>query len=444
MPLLLLTLLACTWQGASSRLGLVLPEDALPVDSAAVQDSGPAEDSAPPPPPDAPLEDIGAPPEAHVEEEAVPETGDLSGRIFNDDEVHTIDIYLDGPDYNALLTDPYTYVAADFTFDGMRMEDVGLRLKGKIGSFRTLRQKAAFKVDLNAFVPGRDLYGVNKFNLNNMAVDCSHMKEHLGYHTLASLGLPSLRAGWAWVRVNGEDYGLYNLLEHPDEDFLAQNYEDSTGNLYDGKYIWYGGWSYTLLDFNSSVHDLYPLEEGTDVGHADVHGVSAAIAVYGGTANYYSKMGGVVEWEQVLRYLAWEQWVGHNDGYSLNTNNNFLYFKADDGKMNFLPWDLDYSFLEDYQWGMNWASPRGLLAWYCMTDTTTCREAWKAQAQVLLDTVDTADQLAYLDQIQTLTSDYIDRDPRRECRITDVESGRAAIRAWVSNRPTYLRSFWGL
>jgi hypothetical protein len=79
-----------------------------------------------------------------------------------------------------------------------------------------------------------------------------------------------------------------------------------------------------------------------------------------------------------------------------------------------------------------------------MTDTTTCREAWKAQAQVLLDTVDTADQLAYLDQIQTLTSDYIDRDPRRECRITDVESGRAAIRAWVSNRPTYLRSFWGL
>ena len=67
-------------------------------------------------------------------------------------------------------------------------------------------------------------------------------------------------------------------------------------------------------------------------------------------------------WPEYHRELAVEQWVGHNDGYALNTNNYRPYFNPEDGLMQVLPWDLDYGFLNDSDWGMSWASPRGQLA----------------------------------------------------------------------------------
>ena len=443
MRSLLLLLLACD-AGPHNAGALDLPTE----DSAHPSDSRPPEDSDPPA--DSPAVetaepdtgDSAAPPV--VEVETVPSAEDPSAWIFSADTIHVIDIRLDEAAINGLTADPYTYVDGELEFDGDKITGVGVRLKGKIGSFRTLADKAAFKIDLDRELKGREYYGIKKFNLNNMSVDCSYMKEHLGYRVLADQGVPALRTGWAWVTVNGSDYGLYNLLEHPDGDFLRQNYEDPSGNLYDGKYVWYGGYSYTLLDFYTSVQDLYTLEEGTDVSHVDIHNVTAAIDASAGTSSYYSTLGAYVDWDQVLAYLAWEQWVGHNDGYSLNTNNNFLYFDADDGKMEILPWDLDYAFLEDYQWGMNWATPRGRLAYYCMNDGGDCHAAWKAHAQDLVNTYDAAAYTALLDEIALVTADAIADDPRRECSAESVVAAQAAMYTWVSTRPDYLRSWWGL
>ena len=439
MRQILLLLCACEPDIKPAPLDSPAPEESAPPGETGLVESVSTEST---PPVDT---DTAPPPEPHVEEETLPELADPSDWVFNDDEVHLIDITLPSTSADSLAADPYTYVEADLLFDGIVVEDIGVRLKGKIGSFRTLSQKAAFKVDINAFIPGREFYGVKKFNLNNMAVDYSYMKEHLHYKILRDLGLPSLRTGWAWVTVNGEAYGLYNLLEQPDQEFLEHNFADPSGNLYDGKYIWYGGYSYTLLDFSTAVQDLYPLEEGTDVGHADIYAVTEAISTYAGTSDYYSKVGEVVDWDMVLMYLSWEQWIGHNDGYALNTNNNFLYFNPETGgKMVFLPWDLDYSGLYDYSWGMSWTYPRGVLAYYCMWDGGDCYNDWRTHASELVSTLDIASYEAYLADMDALTEPYIADDPRKECGVDDVNYYQFQVLSWLTHRNDYMTAFWGL
>ena len=63
------------------------------------------------------------------------------------------------------------------------------------------------------------------------------MKEILGYRVYALAGIPTLRTCFARVTVNGRRLRpLRGGRDPPDDRFLDRNYDDPTGNLYDGKY----------------------------------------------------------------------------------------------------------------------------------------------------------------------------------------------------------------
>lgn len=413
-----------TVETASGETGA--PESGLPETGSA--DTGPAEETAEPLVTDETVEGMG---------------DDPAGWLFSDDEVHRIDLYFPESTATALNSSPYEYAPADIVIDDMSISNVGIRLKGKIGSYRNLSQKAAFKVDFNAYVEDQSFYGLTKLNLNNMVVDYSMLKEHVAYKAFRDNGIAAERTGYAWVTVNGEAYGLYNILEQPNKGLLERWYDDPSGNLYDGKYIWYGGYSYTLLDLRSDLAVLYALEEGEDVGNADLSAIADALATYDRSAGFYDGMADFVDWDQVLTYWAVEQWVGHNDGYVLNRNNNFIYITADEALMNFVPWDMDYSLLNDTDWGMNWASPYGMLAAACRRDTT-CLAAWKEAAGRVVDNMDGALYEAYAVEQALLIQDYVSADPRKEVSTGSVGYYQSYVRTWVTGRNAYMTSFWGL
>ena len=91
--------------------------------------------------------------------------------------------------------------------------EVGVRLKGGLGSFRGLEGKAAFKVKVDEYVDGQTFFGLEKLTLNNMVQDPSMVHETLAYELFRSLGVPASRTGYAFVRVNGESFGLYLNVE---------------------------------------------------------------------------------------------------------------------------------------------------------------------------------------------------------------------------------------
>lgn len=394
-----------------------------------------------------PLDDEETPPEEAEEPEVTEETvadQDLDDSwIFDDTVIHDIAIELPAESVDALNAAPYTYAPGAVTVDGERVGTVGVRLRGKIGSFRYLSGKPKFKIDFNQYVDDQRFYGLETLSLNNAIVDCSYLKEAIAYRVFEAAGVPSLRTAYARVTVNDAPYGLYILLETPDDRYLNSRYADPSGNLYDGKYVWYGGGSYQLLDFASGVDHLYQLEEGEDVGNADISAVSTALATHYATADFTPRLGEVLDWDAFHREQVAEQWVGQNDGYALNKNNYRVYFNPETGLMEILPWDMDYSFLQDYQWGRSWASPYGYLAYACRIDAT-CNARQREIAAELLDTVETLGLSETVERLAALSDEDARNDPRRECSWDQVEAQRNLVRSWVGARSGEVRAFWGL
>jgi hypothetical protein len=229
----------------------------------------------------------------------------------------------------------------------------------------------------------------------------------------------------------------------PDDRFLKRAFKNPDGNLYDGKYIWYGGFNYQMLDFNSGVDDLYSLEEGADVGNQDIIAITQAIAMWAGTGQLVTGLDPLINWDKWHRVLAAEQWIGHNDGYALNRNNYRVYFNPEDGRAELVPWDLDYAFLYDSQWGLSWGAPSGQIANWCFQDAA-CVEAHKAGMKALLDAVDPAELTAYFDAIDALTYEDAMSDPRKECSSAEIAPWRQALRDWIGVQNGQMAAYWGL
>ena len=378
-----------------------------------------------------------------VDQDTIGDQEDPASWFFALDRIHTIDLEIPVEGIASLAADPYTFTPAAVTVDGDRFDSVGVELRGHYGSFRTLDGKPKLRVKLDAYVEDQRWYGLESLSLDNTVVDCSYLKQVIGYFAFAATGEPASRTGYAQVRVNGVDYGLYVVVETPDDRFLARNWEAGEGNLYDGKYrVWPDG-SYTLLDFATGVDELFELEEGTDIAHADVVAVSSAVGGWGGQVGFADAVDPLVDWPAVLRHVAVETWIGHLDGYTLNTNNYRVYFDPADGRAELVPWDLDYAFLEESGWGMSWSSPRGRLMTGCYADPACAAalQAAVADAAVAIDAVDLDGVITAAD---TLTLAAAQADPRRECDPSGITPARDAMRTWVSARTARVRALWGL
>ena len=120
---------------------------------------------------------------------------------------------------------------------------VGIRLKGGTGSFRPLSGKAAFKIKFNFENPkgekGKKFLGLKKLTLNNMVQDPSMIHENLIYQAFRAVGVSASRTGYAYVRVNGDDYGLHLNIENVDDVALGKRFgtfQKPPQHLYEGEY----------------------------------------------------------------------------------------------------------------------------------------------------------------------------------------------------------------
>ena len=384
-----------------------------------------------------------APSAGPVQEAVLGDYAQTEPFIFDQAVLHTIDLELPTESADALAVDPYEKVLASVVIDGIAVDDVGVRLRGKIGSFRPLTGKPKLEIDFNKFVDGRRFDGLESLSLNNSVVDCSYLKEPLAYAVLDAVGAPAARTSYTKVTVNGEDYGLYVIVETQDDRFIKANWPDGDGNLYDGKYVWYGDRDYLLLDFGEGNDEQYQLEEGESVDHADIRGVSEALATAWEQPDFYAVMGEVIDWDNMHSVWAGEQWVGQNDGYCINKNNYRVYFDPADGKADLVPWDMDYSFLRDQDWGRDWAVPYGNLARGCFADPT-CAEAHRAVVADMLDTVDAMGLEERMDDYLALVGSEILADPKRECPRGDISGWHDYIAWWLDRRSDMVANHWDL
>lgn len=282
------------------------------------------------------------------------QTGNL---VFDDTIMHTITIETSLPDWFATLDQewqnnitnpdlyPEIYHQCDVTFDGTILNNCGFREKGNASnSLVNFGKKKPLKISFDEFV-SQELDGLKKMNLNNFTNDPSLLHDVICFKLMRDQGITAPRTAFAKVFVNGEYIGLYLIIENVDKRFLKFAYGSASndGNLYKtdrGASVtldWLGPESQGYKDqglkltTNESVDDWSILIEfinNLNNNHA---------------SDFKTYLENNFDVHTYLKILAIEKCVRSWDSY-WGGGNNFFMYEHPDGKIRWIPWDMNETF----------------------------------------------------------------------------------------------------
>lgn len=145
-------------------------------------------------------------------------------RLFNTSSVHTIDIVMD--DWDSFLencTDE-KYVDCTVIIDGDVCKNVAIRAKGNTSLSSVAdygNDRYSFKIEFDHYDNANTYYGLDKLCLNNIIQDNTYMKDYLSYELMRSFDVNAPLCSYAYITVNGKDWGLYLAVEAVEESLCS-------------------------------------------------------------------------------------------------------------------------------------------------------------------------------------------------------------------------------
>ena len=187
--------------------------------------------------------------------EASSRTLGYESRLFSTDKVHTIDIVIDDWDEFISTAQSEEYSVCSVVIDGEAVRNVGIRGKGNtslsnVASMNS--ERYSFKIEFDQYDSTKTYHGLDKLSLNNIIQDNTYMKDYLVYQMMNEFGVNAPLCSYAYITVNGEDWGLYLAVEGVEDSFLQRNYGTSYGELYKPDSMSFGGGRGNGKDFDMS------------------------------------------------------------------------------------------------------------------------------------------------------------------------------------------------
>lgn len=297
---------------------------------------------------------------------------DLSNEyIYRPHEVAEIRVTMDQQELLAIIDNPNSNVYRNCTIRFINsvvdttVENVGIRARGNVARDNT---KFPWKLSFNKFVQGREFFGVKKFNIMADANDPSLSRSRSSWNAYRGMGVPACRTHHLWWTINdGEDVqGVYLNIEQVDEIFADAWFDDDTGDLYkcrnkgDGASLRYRspGTPETYRDVVGGGN-TYQDENGLD----DFEYFAAFIDFlsFSDDASFRTQIHDWLNVDGMLRAMATDIATGDWDTYWVGGNNYYLYENESTGRLEYIPWDLDHAYGQDYWFfphffGTNWAT----------------------------------------------------------------------------------------
>ena len=322
---------------------------------------------------------------------------DEAASIYDPSKVVFIDLTLSPTEEAKLEAEPGEYVKGTFSLtrssDGtpageeaspvIAPRPVEVRLKGNVGgSFRPLTGKAGFKLK---FKKTETVLGLRKMTLNNMVQDPSMVHETLAYAAFRAAGVPASRTGFAYVRLNGNDVGVYLDLENLDETGLARifgSFDKETQHLYEGE---------DGHDVKPGEATAFEVDEGSEEDIGDLEALIEAVNDEGGEP-FSERVASTANLAEMTKMWAVEKYIDHWDGYSghaeagLRPNNYYLYSEPS-GRFQMLPWGTDQTWIPTINVGtpgreVTFDGEGGVLFNRCLEDEECFRLYWRALRDV--------------------------------------------------------------
>jgi len=308
---------------------------------------------------------------------------DEAAFLFAGDEVYTFELELSEESLAYLDESPARelYVEGAFIFEGERVEPVGIRYKGGIGSFvgcveggpngfldvsgRKTCAKLGMKVSFNRFVEEGRWRGLKKLQFHAMNQDSTYLKERFGYNLFQEYGVASPRTSHARITVNGEFAGLFALVEQIDSRFSRSRFGDIDGGIGNVYKDFWPGRTGDEDDILSSIRPDASLADSVRTNQDDLDlthetmvnfGTQFRAALEQGEEETDRIVGAWMDVDYVLKFIAVDRAIEADDGpmhifapgavgspwAGIGWNHNYYWYAGHQlDRLWPIPWDMD-------------------------------------------------------------------------------------------------------
>jgi spore coat protein CotH len=270
-----------------------------------------------------------------------------SDDVFDSTTLHEVRLYIHSADLRQLreryLDD--TYYPADFEWRGIRVRNVGVRVRGLATRSAV---KPGLRIDFNRYVARQTFLGMDAVVLDNALKDPSFIRERTSMAFIKRMGQPAPRESFSRVYINGAYEGLYALVEVVDPRFLAREIGEGLGYLFEHRYL-NGFHAEDLGD------DLDPYKVRFD---AQTHELESDTALYSPIralfrevnrdvdAVWRERVSWFVDLPQLVTHVAIETFLAEIDGFlgGAGMANFYLYRPVATNVHRLIAWDRDSTF----------------------------------------------------------------------------------------------------
>jgi spore coat protein CotH len=326
--------------------------------------------------------------------------------LFDESIVHEITIIINPAEYEAMIqtyveTVAKDFFSADIVLDGVRINNVGIRLKGNstLASIYGSREQGnsgppmgeggdqqpppgfdgnrppppgdgpppgggpapgggalpeaetipldmrdtPYLIKFDQYEPGQRYQGYAEVAIRvrgHLEEDTAQMSSLLSRALFASAGLPVSQMAYAGVSLNGEDAHLYVIAEHVDDAYTQKHFPGSEGVLYKAQPQ--GNFEYHGEDPTAYAASF---EQKTQINEADLAPLIDFIRfVSQATDDVFERdLPQYLDIDSFAVYLAINNLIVNMDSLGGNGNNYYLYYDLESGQFTVLVWDLNES-----------------------------------------------------------------------------------------------------
>ncbi|MFN0200190.1 MAG: CotH kinase family protein, partial [Bacteroidia bacterium] len=280
---------------------------------------------------------------------------EVNDGLYDAAQVRTIELTFPQTNYWTLLTQNYqskTDLPATMIVDGVTYDSVGVRFKGQTSYSQVSGQKKSFNISLDYVNNKQDIDGYQTLNLNNCFQDASFMREFY-YNTNAKRHNPAAKVAYTWLKINGQDWGLYPSIQQLNKDYLSEWFLSNNGTNWradkppgsttgGGGGQWgdgtaalnYLGNDTSLFKVHYTLKSAEKLQPWNDL-------VTTTSALANVTAsNYQTTLAPVLDIDRALWHLATETAYSDDDSYiHKGKMDYYTYYEIETGRMTPLEYD---------------------------------------------------------------------------------------------------------
>lgn len=261
--------------------------------------------------------------------------------------VRTLFLQFDSPDWEAELGDFYhtdVEVPAKLTVDRKTYSDVGVHFRGASSFFTVAAtRKRSLNLSLDFVHEEQRLGGYRTLNLLNSHTDPTFLRTIL-YYQVARAYIPSPKANYVRVVINGENWGIYVNAQQFNKDFTRDWFKSTQGARWKvpGSPRGAGGLAYLGEDLRE-YKKRYEIKSKDDLKSWTELIKLCRVLNQTPVEKLETALEPLLDIDGVLKFLALENALINSDGYWIRASDYNLYLD-EKGRFHVIPHDANETF----------------------------------------------------------------------------------------------------